>query len=72
MLLYIITGIYAVCSGVCSSGSLIRYNSHANPKPVPANTTHNVLLEVDLDGRIPVIILIVIAVPFFQDCCISQ
>jgi cytochrome c oxidase subunit 2 len=42
---------------------VIRYNSHVNPKP--SQFTHNVLLEVLWTG-IPVIILIIIAIPSFK------
>lgn len=41
----------------------VRYNKRANPEP--SNTTHNVLLEV-IWTVIPVVILIVIAVPSFK------
>ncbi len=62
LLMYIITAIviFVLCLliWVC-----IRYNHKANP--VPSKTTHNVLLEV-VWTVIPVIILIVIAVPSFK------
>lgn len=62
LLIYIITGIvifvFLLLVWVC-----IRYNSKANP--VPSKTTHNVLLEV-VWTVVPVILLIVIAIPSYK------
>ena len=54
----IVIFVFALLVWVC-----IRYNHKANP--VPSKTTHNVLLEV-VWTVIPVIILIVIAVPSYK------
>lgn len=62
MLLYIISGIVAFVT-VLLIYVLIRFNAKANP--VPSTTTHNVLLEV-IWTVVPVVILIVIAVPSFK------
>ncbi len=62
ILMYIIVGIvifvFALLVWVC-----IRYDRKSNP--VPSKTTHNVLLEV-VWTAIPVLILIIIAVPSFK------
>ncbi len=62
MLLYIITAITLFVMGLLIY-VIIRFNSKANP--VPSTTTHNIALEV-LWTIVPVIILIVIAVPSFK------
>lgn len=62
MLLYIISGIVAFVT-ILLVYVLIRFNAKANP--VPSTTTHNVLLEV-IWTVVPVVILIVIAVPSFK------
>ena len=62
LLLYIIT---AICLFVLVLlvWVMIRYNQRANP--VPSKTHHNTLLEVAWTG-IPVIILVLIAIPSFR------
>lgn len=62
MMLYIISGIVALVT-ILLIYVLVRFNAKANP--VPSTTTHNVLLEV-IWTVVPVIILIVIAVPSFK------
>jgi cytochrome c oxidase subunit 2 len=62
MMLYIITAITLFVMGLLIY-VIIRFNAKANP--VPSTTTHNIALEV-LWTIIPVIILIVIAVPSFK------
>ncbi len=62
MMLYIITSITLFVMGLLIY-VIIRFNAKANP--VPSTTTHNIALEV-LWTIIPVIILIVIAVPSFK------
>lgn len=62
LLLYIITGI-SVFVLFLLIYVVIRFNAKANPEP--SQTTHNTLLEVLWTG-IPVLILIVIAVPSFK------
>lgn len=62
MLLYIITAITLFVMGLLVY-VMVRFNAKANP--VPSTTTHNVMLEV-LWTVVPVIILIVIAVPSFK------
>jgi cytochrome c oxidase subunit 2 len=62
MLLYIISAIVAFVT-LLLIYVLIRFNAKANP--VPSTTTHNVLLEV-IWTVVPVVILIVIAVPSFK------
>lgn len=62
MLLYIISAIVAFVT-VLLVYVLIKFNAKANP--VPSTTTHNVLLEV-IWTVVPVVILIVIAVPSFK------
>lgn len=62
MLLYIISGIVALVT-ILLLYVMIRFNAKANP--VPSTTTHNVLLEV-IWTVVPVVILIVIAVPSFK------
>jgi cytochrome c oxidase subunit 2 len=62
LLMYIITGIvifvFLLLAWVC-----LRYNAKANP--VPSKTTHHVMLEV-VWTVLPIIILIVIAVPSYK------
>ena len=62
MLLYIITAIVIFVFGLLVYVA-IKFNAKANPEP--SKTTHNVLLEV-VWTLVPVIILIVIAVPSFR------
>ncbi|OIN85581.1 MAG: cytochrome c oxidase subunit II [Alphaproteobacteria bacterium CG1_02_46_17] len=62
MLLYIITGIVIFVTALLLF-VMVRFNAKANP--TPSTTTHNVLLEV-LWTVVPVVILIVIAVPSFK------
>ncbi len=62
MLMVIITGIVLFVFGLLFF-VMIRFNARANP--VPSTTTHNWLLEVLWTG-IPVLILILIAVPSFS------
>ncbi len=62
MLLYIISGIVALVT-VLLIYVMVKFNAKKNP--VPSTTTHNVLLEV-LWTVVPVVILIVIAVPSFK------
>lgn len=62
LLLYIITGIVLFVTALLLY-VLIRFNARANP--APSKTTHNTMLEV-LWTVIPVVILIVIAVPSFK------
>jgi cytochrome c oxidase subunit II len=62
LLLYIITGI-CVFVLILLVWVMLRYNQRANP--VPSKTHHNTLLEVMWTG-IPVIILVLIAVPSFR------
>lgn len=62
MLLWIITAIVIFVT-ILLAWVMIRYNKRANP--TPSKTTHHVVLEV-LWTVIPVIILIVIAVPSFK------
>lgn len=62
MMLYIITGITLFVMALLIY-VIIRFNAKANP--VPSTTTHNIALEV-LWTIVPVIILIVIAVPSFK------
>jgi cytochrome c oxidase subunit 2 len=62
LLLYIITGITLFVLALLI-WVVIRYNKRANPKP--EQFSHNVMIEV-LWTVIPVIILIVIAIPSFQ------
>jgi cytochrome c oxidase subunit 2 len=61
-LLYIITGITIFVLGLLLI-VIVRFNSKANP--LPSKTTHNTTLEV-LWTVIPVLILVVIAVPSFR------
>jgi cytochrome c oxidase subunit 2 len=61
-LLYIITGIAGFVL-VLLVAVIIRFNARANP--VPSRTTHNTLLEVAWT-IIPIVILLVIAVPSFK------
>jgi cytochrome c oxidase subunit 2 len=61
-LLYIITGI-ALFVLVLLLIIMVRFNARANP--VPSRTTHNTLLEVAWTV-VPIIILLVIAVPSFK------
>ncbi len=62
LLLYIITAI-AFFVLLLLVVVVLRFNAKANP--VPSKTTHNVLLEI-VWTIIPVVILIIIAVPSFQ------
>lgn len=62
LLLYIITGIVAFVMALLLI-VIVRFNRKANP--VPSKTTHNVMLEI-IWTIVPVVILIVIAVPSFQ------
>ncbi len=62
LLMYIITAIVIFVTALLV-WVVIRYNEKANPKP--SKTTHHVLLEV-VWTVIPIIILIVIAVPSFK------
>ena len=62
MLLYIITAIVIFVTALLIY-VMVRFNAKANP--VPSTTTHNVMLEV-LWTVVPVVILIVIAVPSFK------
>jgi cytochrome c oxidase subunit 2 len=61
-LLYIITAIVIFVTGLLLF-VMLRFNSKMNP--TPSMTTHNVLLEI-IWTVIPVVILIVIAVPSFK------
>lgn len=62
LLMWIITGITVLVLGLLVYVA-IRFNAKANP--VPSKTTHNTLLEVAWTA-IPVLILVVIAVPSFK------
>ncbi|MFA7277194.1 MAG: cytochrome c oxidase subunit II [Pseudobdellovibrionaceae bacterium] len=62
MMLYIITAIVLFVT-VLLVYVMVRFNAKANPEP--STTTHNVMLEV-LWTVVPVVILIVIAVPSFK------
>lgn len=62
MLVYIITGICLFVLALLII-VIVRYNRRANPEP--SKTTHNVLLEV-LWTALPVVILIIIAIPSFK------
>lgn len=62
MLLYIISGVVLFVT-VLLLIVIVRFNAKANP--VPSTTSHNVMLEV-LWTVVPVVILIVIAVPSFK------
>lgn len=62
LLMYVITAIVVFVTGLMG-WIVIRYNAKSNP--IPSKTTHHVLLEV-LWTVLPVIILIVIAVPSFK------
>ena len=62
LLMYIITGIVVFVTALMAWVA-IRYNKKANPEP--SKTTHNVMLEIAWTV-LPVIILIVIAVPSFK------
>ncbi len=62
LLLYIIFGISFFVMGLLIY-VMFRFNAKANPKP--ANFTHNVLIEV-IWTVIPVVILIIIAIPSFK------
>src|SRR5207248_3403647 len=61
-LLYIVTGIAGFVL-VLLVVVMIRFNARANP--IPSRTTHNSLLEVAWT-IIPIVILLVIAVPSFK------
>lgn len=62
LLMWVITAIVIFVTGLLIY-VMIRYRAKANP--TPSKTTHNVLLEV-LWTAIPIIILIVIAIPSFK------
>jgi len=62
LLLYIITGI-TIFVLVLLLIVILKFNARANP--VPSKTTHNTLLEI-LWTVIPVVILVVIAIPSFR------
>ncbi len=62
ILVYVITGI-VIFVALLLLWVILRYNAKANP--VPSKTTHNVPLEV-LWTVLPVVILIVIAIPSFK------
>lgn len=62
MMLWIISAIVIFVTGLLLY-VMVRFNAKANP--VPSTTTHNVMLEV-LWTVVPVVILIVIAVPSFK------
>jgi cytochrome c oxidase subunit 2 len=62
LLLYIITGITLFVLALLLI-VIVKFNAKANP--VPSRTTHNTLLEV-LWTVIPVVILVVIAIPSFR------
>lgn len=62
MMLWIISAIVVFVTGLLLY-VMIRFNAKANPEP--STTTHNVVLEV-LWTVVPVVILIVIAVPSFK------
>src|SRR6266568_584564 len=61
-LLYIITGIAGFVLALLVI-AMVRFNARANP--IPSRTTHNTLLEVAWT-IIPIVILLVIAVPSFK------
>ncbi len=62
LLLWLVTGICVLVAGLIL-WIIIRYNRKANP--VPSKTSHNTLIEV-LWTAVPVLILVVIAVPSFK------
>ena len=62
LLLYIITGITLFVLALLLI-VIVKFNARANP--VPSRTTHNTLLEV-LWTVVPVVILVVIAIPSFR------
>lgn len=62
MLMIIITAIVLFVMGLLLY-VMVRFNARANPKP--STTTHNVMLEV-IWTVVPVVILIIIAVPSFK------
>ena len=62
LLLFIITGICIFVAALLI-WVMLRYNQRANP--VPSKTSHNTLLEVVWTG-VPVIILVLIAIPSFR------
>jgi cytochrome c oxidase subunit 2 len=68
LLLYLITAI-AIFVLVLLVIVIVRFNARANP--TPSRTTHNTLIEVAWT-LIPVIILVVIAVPSFQLLFLQQ
>ena len=67
-LLWIITAIAAFVL-VLLVIVMVRFNARANP--TPSRTTHNTLLEV-IWTVVPVIILVVIAIPSFRSCSSSS
>ena len=62
LLMWIITAIVIFVTGLLV-WVVIRYNEKANPKP--SKTTHNVLIEI-IWTAVPVLILIIIAIPSFK------
>ncbi len=62
LLMYVITAIVIFVTGLML-WVIIRYNKKANPEP--SKTTHHVMLEI-LWTVLPVVILIVIAIPSFK------
>lgn len=62
LLMYIITAITIFVLALLV-WVVVRYNKHANPEP--SKTTHNVMLEIAWTV-VPVIILIIIAIPSFK------
>ncbi len=62
LLLWIIAGIVILVLALLAT-VIVRFNARANP--IPSRTTHNTLIEV-IWTVVPVIILVVIAVPSFR------
>ncbi len=62
LLLWIITGIVILILALLVT-VIVRFNARANP--VPSRTTHNTLVEL-IWTVVPVIILVVIAIPSFR------
>ena len=62
LLMWIITAIVIFVTGLMV-WVVIRYNEKANPKP--SKTTHNALIEI-IWTAVPVLILIIIAIPSFK------
>ena len=61
-LLYIMTAVTLVVLGLMVY-VMVRFNAHANPEP--SKTTHNTLVEV-IWTVVPILILVVIAIPSFR------